>query len=190
MANKLYSFALKLKNNLSKMLNKVIKINDLLHNKILLYSVFIFSLLNLFVLANTGDYTYIAVFILIGFITTFFSKNMLVVLLLSLILTNVLKYGSTLNEGFEEGVDEEDENKEGLEDEKEGLEDEKEGLAENTKKEETEEDEKEKKEDEKDKKTDEKESLKDLKNSANELLTNISSLNSTIQKFSNFDFAK
>ena len=106
----------------------------------------------------------------------------MVILLLSLILTNILKYGSSLNEGFEEGAgkkDEEDEEKEkeGLDEDKEGLDDEKEGLNEDDEKEGLNED-------------DEKENLQDLKSSAKELLTNISKLNTTIQSFSNFDFTK
>jgi len=177
MAFKISSMLGKMK--LPKFINNISTTNGILHNKILLYAVFIFSLLNLFVFVNTGNYNHVAIFILIGFITSFFSKNMLVILLLSLILTNILKYGSTLNEGFEEGADgddneDEDEKKkkkEGLnDDEKEGLNDdekEKEGLND-----------------------DDKESMKELQKNATELLTTISGLNEKIQKFSNFDFTE
>jgi len=184
MAFKISSMLGKMK--LPKFINNISTTNGILHNKILLYAVFIFSLLNLFVFVNTGNYNHVAIFILIGFITSFFSKNMLVILLLSLILTNILKYGSTLNEGFEgaDGDDNEDEDekkkkKEGLnDDEKEGLnDDEKEGLN----------------DDEKEKEglnDDDKESMKELQKNATELLTTISGLNEKIQKFSNFDFTE
>jgi hypothetical protein len=195
MAFKISSIVGKMK--LPKIINNISTTNGILHNKILLYAVFIFSLLNLFVFVNTGNYNHVAIFILIGFITSFFSKNMLVILLLSLILTNILKYGSTLNEGFEEGADgddneDEDENKkkkEGLndDDEKEGLndDDEKEGLNDDD-------DEKEKEglnDDDADD-GDEKKSMKELKQNAKELLTTISGLNDKIQGFSKFDFTK
>ena len=181
--NKINSVVGKMRKPLSNVFSKFTRTNDLLHNKVLLYAVFIFSLLNLFLFANTGNYIYVAIFMLIGFITSFFSKNMMVILLLSLILTNILKYGSSLNEGFEEGADGDE--KEGLEDEKEGLEDEKEGLEDDI---EGLDDDIEGLDDDVEGLDDEKENLQDLKSSAKELLSNISKLNSTIKNFSNFDF--
>ena len=194
--NKITSFLENMQNKLAKNVSNITTSNGMLHNKILLYVVFIFSLLNLFVLANTGNYIYVAIFMLIGFLTSFFSKNMLVILLLSVILTNILKYGSSLNEGFEEGVDgkedeegfeegieEEEGFEEGIEEEEgfeEGIEEEEgfaEGIAEEEGFEEGIDDE-------------EKEGLDDLKENANELMTTISSMNKTIQGFSKFDFMK
>jgi len=110
--------------NIQKMGDKIIEKEGLLHNRILLYSTFVLSLLNLVFFVVDKDFTSITFFILIGFLTSFFSKNMMVVLLLSLILTNILKYGSTLNK---EETDE-DEELEGMEDELEGMEDELEGM--------------------------------------------------------------
>jgi hypothetical protein len=103
--------------NIQKMGDKFIEKEGLLHNRILLYSTFVLSLLNLVFFMVDKDFNSITFFILIGFLTSFFSKNMMVVLLLSLILTNILKYGSTLNK---EGIDE-DEKMEGMEDELEGM---------------------------------------------------------------------
>ena len=103
--------------NIQKMGDKIVGKEGLLHNRILLYSTLILSLLNLVFFIVDKDFTSITFFILIGFLTSFFSKNMMVVLLLSLILTNILKYGSTLNK---EGIDE-DEKIEGMEDELEGM---------------------------------------------------------------------
>jgi hypothetical protein len=197
--NKINSVVGKMRKPLSKVFSKFTRTNDLLHNKILLYAVFIFSLLNLFLFANTGNYTHVAIFMLIGFITSFFSKNMMVILLLSLILTNILKYGSSLSEGFEEGADGDQDNegntkkkKKGLNEDKEGLDEgideDKEGLDEGI------DEDKEGLDEDKDKEgldeDKEKENLQDLKSSAKELLSNISKLNSTIQNFSNFDFTK
>jgi hypothetical protein len=108
--------------NIQKMVDKFVEKEGLLHNRILLYSTFVLSLLNLVFFMVDKDFTSITFFILIGFLTSFFSKNMMVVLLLSLILTNILKYGSTLNK---EGIDE-DEKIEGMDDE---LDDELEGMS-------------------------------------------------------------
>lgn len=169
--NKLTSFVNKMQNKLSKNLTGITTSKGMLHNKILLYVVFIFSLLNLFILANTGNYTYVVVFILIGFLSSFFSKNMLVILLLALILTNILKYGSSLNEGFEEGAKgkkDEDEVEEGAKGKKD---EDDEGFEEGAKGEKGEDDEA-------------KEGLDNLKDYADKLLTTISSLNKQIDKFS------
>ena len=70
----------------------------------------------------------------IGFLASFFSKNMVVILVLAIVLTHLIRYGKNLSEGFEEK--EEEEEKEGFEeedDEKEGFnegeeDDEKEGF--------------------------------------------------------------
>jgi hypothetical protein len=51
----------------------------------------------------TGDMYYVTVYIIIAFLLSFFNKNMIVILTLSLIFANILKYGraSTI-EGFDE----------------------------------------------------------------------------------------
>ena len=195
--NKLSSFVNKMQNKLSKSVSGITTSNGMLHNKVLLYVVFIFSLLNLFLFANTGNYTSVVVFLLIGFLTSFFSKNMLVILLLSLILTNILKYGSSLSEGFEEGAkNKEDEDEEGFEEGVDGKEDE-EGFEEGVDGKEDEEgfeegvDGKEDEEGTKDKskesKENEKEGLEDLKKYADNLIKTISGLNKQIDKFSKFE---
>ena len=101
---------------------------DLLHNRIVLYAFVIIALLDLFYFAQIRDNMSIATFILVAFITTFFSKNMIVVLCIALVVTHVLKFGvKQVSEGFTEGADEEEEPKEGLEGEEE--EEKKEGLS-------------------------------------------------------------
>jgi len=183
--NKLGAFVNKMQYKLSKSVSGITTSNGMLHNKVLLYVVFIFSLLNLFLFANTGNYFSVVVFLLIGFLTSFFSKNMLVILLLSLILTNILKYGSSLSEGFEEGAKgEKEEDEEGFEEGIEDKEDE-EGFEEGATGD--------KEEDEEgfeEEGTGDKQDLADLKKNANELMSTISSMNKTIQGFSKFDFTQ
>jgi flagellar biosynthesis/type III secretory pathway M-ring protein FliF/YscJ len=81
----------------------------------------IVALFDLFYFAQMRDNTSIAVFILLAFITTFFSKNMIVVLCIALVVTHILKFGvRQVSEGFAEGAEgEEEDRKEGLEDEEE-----------------------------------------------------------------------
>jgi hypothetical protein len=74
-----------------------------LHNVFVLYFILLLSLANLFYLVNSNDYAFAGAFILIGFITSFFSKNMVVILCIALVSTNVLQFGK---QAGLEGVDE------------------------------------------------------------------------------------
>jgi hypothetical protein len=87
-----------------KTVNLSMNINGsgLLYNKPLLYFIFIISFGNFLIELMSGDIYFIIVYLLIGFLTTFFSKNMIVVLLMSAIFANILKYGAASVEGFEE----------------------------------------------------------------------------------------
>ncbi len=86
----------------------------LLYNKWVLYAAFLVSLLNLLVWLVAGDIMNAIVFLLIGFLTSFFSKNMVVVLVFALVVSNVLKFGLSIGqEGFEEGVNKEEAFEEG-----------------------------------------------------------------------------
>jgi hypothetical protein len=188
--NKITSFVKKMQSKLSKNVSNITTSSGMLHNKILLYVVFIFSLLNLFVLANTGNYIHVAIFMLIGFLTSFFSKNMLVILLLSVILTNILKYGSSLNEGFEEGAKgEKDEDEEGFEEGAENKEDE-EGFEEGAKGDNEDEEGFEEGVDGKEDEEGFEEGLNETKQYADSLIKTLSGLNKQIDKFSKFETKK
>lgn len=54
-------------------------------------------------LGMTQEYVYIVIFVLVGYLTTFFSKNMIVVSLIALAVTNVVRLGrkATVNEGLD-----------------------------------------------------------------------------------------
>lgn len=96
----------------SKLKGRPFKIDtDIIHNKYVLYAILIISILDLIVLSNSQNYESVAIFFLVGFLTYYFNKNMIVILCISLFVTNLLKYGLKIriNEGFEEK--EEDETK-------------------------------------------------------------------------------
>jgi len=104
----------------------------LLHNKYVLYGVAGVAFINLLLLLIGGDIFHAVVFLILGFLTSFFSKNMVVILAIALAATNIIKFGlDYAKEGMENAED--DEKLEGLEmEEEEGLEgldeDEPEGL--------------------------------------------------------------
>jgi len=76
--------------------------SSLLHNRFVLYFIFTIALLDIFYLINLKDYTFSSIFVIIGFLTSFFSKNMIVILCIAMSITHILKFGTqgTL-EGFE-----------------------------------------------------------------------------------------
>lgn len=94
--------------------NTPISIN-FLHNKFILYFIFVIVVCNLFQLIMLKEFLVCSIFVLTGILTSFFSKNMVVIMIVSIIVANLFKYGSRLRiEGFE---NEEEENKETFEDE-------------------------------------------------------------------------
>jgi hypothetical protein len=92
-----------------------------IYNKYVLYVVFVFALLDLLNSAVKGDYLYCTIFILVGFVTAFFNKNMTVILTITIAVSNIISSilrGTVLKvEGFE--GEEEEEEVEGFEGEEE-----------------------------------------------------------------------
>ena len=81
----------------------VIKLS--LNHPFVLYFVLMVALANLLYLSVDGNMAFAAVFLLVGFLTSFFSKNMTVILVIAIVATNVLQFGSGVraSEGFAEG---------------------------------------------------------------------------------------
>jgi flagellar biosynthesis/type III secretory pathway M-ring protein FliF/YscJ len=74
--------------------------------------------LNILELANNKDFNSVIIFVIVGFLVSFFNKNMIVILLCALLFTRILKYVNKVvrKEGME---NEKKEKKEGMENEKE-----------------------------------------------------------------------
>lgn len=77
----------------------------MLHNKYVLYFIFIIAVGNLFHLVFTRDLATVAVFIASGLLTTFFSKNMVVILVVAMVVANIFRFGNG-KEGFRSKEDE------------------------------------------------------------------------------------
>jgi hypothetical protein len=85
-----------------------------LHNVFVLYFFFIVSLLFVFYLAFQKEVLNVCVFILVGFITSFFSKNLVVVFFIALTFTFLFRVGYTMGfnlEGFTGELDDEENDK-------------------------------------------------------------------------------
>jgi hypothetical protein len=76
-------------------------LSKILENKYVLYFVFILAIINLFGYMVTGNFNSIVFFVLVAFLTRFFSKNMIIILTIPLVLTSVLMVGKTVKESFE-----------------------------------------------------------------------------------------
>ena len=103
---------------LIKGINRSMDFSKLLESRIVLYFFVFVSAVNLYTNAVTGDGMYSVIFILVSFLTSFFSKNMIAILCIGVVVSNVLKYGKEISvqEGF-------DRVKEGFEDKEEILSD-------------------------------------------------------------------
>jgi hypothetical protein len=81
--------------------------NSILYNRGVLYFIFAIALFQLYTFSVSGNVTLIAIFILVGFLTSFFSKNMIVILVISLVFTGIAQLGTANSrfEGMIEGAD-------------------------------------------------------------------------------------
>jgi len=74
---------------------KLPKMDKILKDKNVLYTVFVLAILNLLGYLLVKNVEAVAFFLVIGFLTTYFSKNMIVVLMVAIISTSV--FASTRN---------------------------------------------------------------------------------------------
>ena len=105
-------------------------IKKILNSKVLLYLVYFITAMNVFGYVNLNDFNSVALFTLVSYVTSFFNKNHVVILLTGILITNIL--GNTqymivegltarkTKEGMEhEGEEDEDEDEEPEEEEAE-----------------------------------------------------------------------
>jgi uncharacterized membrane protein YcgQ (UPF0703/DUF1980 family) len=130
---------------LEKLFNTVARLvpsasGKMLYNKWVLYFIFIVGIYDIIHFYRRGNILAVAIFFIVGFLTSFFSKNMIVVIVSAIAVSHIVVYGNKMTEGFEEeeeekeAFEEEEEEKEGFEDEEE----EKEGFDEDEEKKEEE----------------------------------------------------
>ena len=84
-------------------MNKTFDFTNLLKSRIVLYVFFILSISQLYTYSVTADYLSAVIFLLVGFLVSFFSNNMSVIMCFALSLSYMLKYGDSMryeNEGM------------------------------------------------------------------------------------------
>lgn len=81
---------------------------SVIYNKYVLYFVFLAALLDLFYAATNQDYLYCVIHILIGFVVSFFNKNMTVILTVTVASANIIRNlirGTEMKvEGFDDAI--------------------------------------------------------------------------------------
>jgi hypothetical protein len=88
-------------------------LSNLITNKYVLYLVAGLAFFNVFSYMALGNINAVIFFILVGYIMTFFSKNMIIILAVPLILTNFLMVGMKIKEGLENANEDKDKKKSG-----------------------------------------------------------------------------
>ena len=94
---------------------------DLLTNKWVLYIMLILGVFDVFNFYQNGQMMSLYVFLFVGILTSFFCKNMIVIIVTAIAIAHIFTYGERMSEGFteEEEDDEDEKEKEGLEEEEE-----------------------------------------------------------------------
>ena len=92
---------------------------NILTNKWILYVVLFIGIVDLFNFYSNGDTIAIAIFFVAGFLTTYFSKNMLVILIIAIAITHIARFGSNAHTEGMETEEEEEPVDEGMEEEEE-----------------------------------------------------------------------
>lgn len=88
---------------------------NLLTNKWALYIILILGIFDIFNFYQNGQMMSLYVFLFVGILTSFFSKNMIVVIVTSIAISHIFTYGEKMTEGFNAEEEEEETEKEGLE---------------------------------------------------------------------------
>ena len=82
--------------------NKNVKVSSLLESKVVLYILVFISIVNLYSYAMEDDLVYAAIIIIVGFLSSFFNKNMIIILFTAITVTNLIRFSveSVNREGF------------------------------------------------------------------------------------------
>lgn len=79
------------------------KIHKLLESKVVLYVLFFIVLCNVYMYAMVDEVEYAAIMIIVGFLASFFHKNMIIILFTSIAVTNLIRFGRQQIELSKEG---------------------------------------------------------------------------------------
>ena len=81
------------------------KVPGVLKNKYVLYVLLVVAIVNVLGYLAIQDYNSLALFVVIGLLSSYFSKNMAVNLLCAIVVTSFVAVNDKVLEGFKEGKD-------------------------------------------------------------------------------------
>lgn len=88
---------------MNRLMKSSYNFSPVLHNRVILYVFFVVALFELIYFLTINDYYSFSTLILIGLLTSYFNKNMTVILFIALVFTHILKYGrGSYIEGMED----------------------------------------------------------------------------------------
>ena len=93
----------------------------MLNNKWILYFIFVVGIYDVISFYHRDNLVAVAVFFIVGFLTSFFSKNMIVIIVMAIAVSHLITYGNRMTEGLKNADGEEEEEVED-DDEEEGFE--------------------------------------------------------------------
>ena len=107
------SLLIKMQYMLENVLNKIWRLvpsasGKILTNKWILYFIFIVGIYDVIHFYQRGNSVAVAIFFIVGFLTAFFSKNMIVVIVSAIAVSHIVAYGNKM-EGFDDKEEEEEE---------------------------------------------------------------------------------
>jgi len=78
-------------------------LNPILHNRVVLYFIALLALGDVVYFLGINDISSFVILLLVGILTSFFSKNMIVILVVAMVIAHIVKYGSAayVSEGME-----------------------------------------------------------------------------------------
>jgi hypothetical protein len=80
----------------------------ILYNKWVLYFIFVVGIYDVIHFYQRGNITAVAIFVIVGFLTSFFSKNMIVVIVSAIAVSHIVAYGNKMTEGLENEKEDEE----------------------------------------------------------------------------------
>lgn len=82
-------------------IHKNLRPSALLESKIVLYALVIISILNLYTFAMEDNLVYAAIMLIVGFLSSFFNKNMIIILFTAIAVTNIINFVSKTKQQIE-----------------------------------------------------------------------------------------
>ena len=82
-------------------IHKNLRPSALLESKIVLYALVVIAILNLYMYAMDDNLVYAAIMLIVGFLSSFFNKNMIIILFTAIAVTNIINFVSKTKQQIE-----------------------------------------------------------------------------------------